>query len=65
MNNEAGGEIIQAYPFLELGDFLISQSVCLGNDGNKVDFGVQSAHKLNIQLLEPKVHISEHGCGII
>jgi len=48
-------EIIQAHPLLELGDLLISQSVGLGNDGNKVDFGVQSAHKLNVQLLKPKV----------
>jgi hypothetical protein len=58
-------EIIQAHPLLELGDLFVSQSVCLGNDGNKVDFGVQSAHKLNIQLLKPKVRTSKHGCGIM
>lgn len=58
-------EIIQAHPLLELGDLFVSQSVCLGNDGNKVDFGVQSAHKLNIQLLEPEVRTSDHGFGIM
>ena len=34
---------------LEFCDFVIRQSICLGNDGNKVDFGVQPTHELNIE----------------
>jgi len=54
---------IQTHPLLELGDFLISQSVRLGDYWDKVDFGVQSTHKFNIQLFEATARILEHGLG--
>ncbi len=44
------------HPGLEFRDFIIGQSICLGNDGNKIDFGVQPAHKLNIEGLQATWH---------
>jgi hypothetical protein len=40
------------YSGLEVRDFLISKSVGLSNDGDKVDFGVEASHDFNIQRLE-------------
>ena len=40
------------YPGFKFRDFIISQSICLGNDGNEVDFSVQPTHKLNVEGLQ-------------
>lgn len=37
---------------LEVGDLLVRKSIRLGDDGNKVDLGVQSSHDLDIEGLE-------------
>ena len=37
---------------LEVGDLVVGEGVGLGNDGNEVDFLVETAHKLNVDLLE-------------
>lgn len=42
-----------AYALLEADDLLVSQGVGLGNDGDQVNLGVQAAHKLDIDVLEP------------
>ncbi len=42
-----------AYPGFEFRDFIIGQSIRLGDDGYKVDFGVKPTHKLNIEGLQP------------
>ena len=46
-----------AYPGLEFGNFVIRQGVCLGDNRDKVDFGVKAAHKLNIEGLQPTGHL--------
>ena len=50
------------YPGFEFRDFVISQSICLGNDGNEVDFGVQPTHKLNVEGLQAIWHF-RYGCA--
>ena len=40
------------YALLEVGNFLVGECVSLGNDWDKVDFGMKSAHDLYIQRLE-------------
>ena len=40
------------YSCLEGDDLLVCECVGLGNDGDQVDLGVQSAHDLNIERLE-------------
>lgn len=42
----------QTYALLEGRDLLIGEGVCLGNDWDQVDLGVQSAHHLNVERLE-------------
>jgi hypothetical protein len=42
----------ETYSRLKGGDFLISQGIRLGNDGNEVDLGVQFTHNLHIQRLQ-------------
>ena len=37
---------------LEVGNFLVCQRVCLGNDRNQVDFGVQPTHDFDVQRLQ-------------
>jgi hypothetical protein len=34
-------------------DLLISQSVSLGNDGYQIDFGMEAAHKFNVDGTKP------------
>jgi hypothetical protein len=43
------------YPGLEFCDFVISQRICLGDDGDKVNFGMKSTHKFDIEGLQPKI----------
>jgi len=43
----------EAYTLLEADNLLIGQGVRLGDDGDQVNLGVQAAHKLDIDLLEP------------
>jgi hypothetical protein len=40
------------YTLLESGNLLVGQSISLGNDGNQVDLGVETAHDLNVQRLQ-------------
>lgn len=40
------------HPLLESHDFVIGESVSLGNDGNKVDLGVKPAHNFDVKRLE-------------
>ena len=40
------------YASLEVRDFLVGHGVCLGNDRDQVDLGVQAAHELNVERLE-------------
>lgn len=37
-----------AYPLLEQSDLLIGHSIRLGNDRDKVDFGMKSSHEFDI-----------------
>ena len=54
-----------AYPSFEFRDFVIGQSIRLGDDGDKVDFGMKPAHKLNIERLQPIGHRRyEHIYGV-
>lgn len=41
-----------AYSGLEGSDLLVCQSIGLGNDGNKVDLGVQALHNFDVQRLK-------------
>jgi len=41
-----------AYTLLECGNLVVGESVGLGDDGDKVDLGVQAAHDLDIKRLE-------------
>lgn len=56
----------RTYALLEVRNLFISKRVSLGDDGNEVDFGVQSAHHLDVQGLERvasrlnKVYASMH-----
>lgn len=43
---------VATYSGLEAGNLLIGKSVRLGNDGDKVDLGVKSAHDLDVKGLE-------------
>jgi hypothetical protein len=40
------------YSLLESQNFIVCESICLGDDGNQVDLGVETAHNLNIQRLQ-------------
>lgn len=40
------------HPLLEVSDLIIGQGIRLGNNRNKVDFGVQPAHEFNVNLLQ-------------
>jgi hypothetical protein len=42
-----------AYPGLEFRDLVIRQGICLGDDRNKVDFGMKPTHDLNIEGFQP------------
>ena len=42
----------KTYPQLEVRDFLLSHSVGFGNDWYQVDFSMESAHELDIDLLQ-------------
>jgi hypothetical protein len=48
------------YPGFEFRDFVIRQSIRLGDDGNEVDFSMQPTHKLNIEGLQATRHF-RHG----
>ena len=50
---------ILTYTLLKFSDFLIRQSVRLGNDWDEVDFCVESAHELDVKLLETMGDISK------
>lgn len=41
-----------SYSLLEQSNLLIGEGVCLGNDRDQVDLGVQPAHDLNVQRLQ-------------
>lgn len=41
-------------PLLEGNDFFVRESISLGNDGDEVNFGMKSPHKLNIDLFKTK-----------
>ena len=43
----------EAYALLEADNLLVGQGVRLGDDGNQVHLGVEAAHNLDIDLLEP------------
>lgn len=43
-----------AYPGFEFRNLVIRESISLGNNGNEVNFGVESTHKLNIERLQPR-----------
>ena len=42
------------YPGLEFRDFVVSQRICLGDDGDKVNFGMKPTHEFNIEGLQPE-----------
>jgi hypothetical protein len=44
--------MLLTYPGFEFRDFVIRQSIRLGDDGNEVDFSMQPTHKLNIEGLQ-------------
>lgn len=39
-----------AYELLGADDFLVGQGVCAGDEKDRLDYGVQAVHKLNIYL---------------
>lgn len=41
-----------SYPLLEHGDFIVGQSIGLGDHWNQVDLVVQSAHNFNVEGLQ-------------
>ena len=41
-----------SYSLLEQSNLLIGEGVCLGNDRDQVDLGVQPAHNLNVQRFQ-------------
>lgn len=43
---------LHAYPLLVVVNFIVSNGVGLGNDGNQVDFGVELLHNLNVNGLQ-------------
>lgn len=47
------------YASLEVGDLLICQGVCLGDDGNEVHSGVQLPHELDIDRFQAKESVRE------
>lgn len=47
-----GWELGVSYSLLEQSNLLIGEGVCLGNDRDQVNLGVQSAHDLNVQRLQ-------------
>jgi hypothetical protein len=49
-----GFEWWATHPSLEVSNFLISHGVGFRYHGNKVDFGVQFAHKFNVNLLQAR-----------
>jgi hypothetical protein len=42
----------KTYPLLEHGNLFVGQGVGLGDNGDEIDFGMESSHNLNIQGLE-------------
>ena len=46
----------RTYPSLELGNFLIREGIRLRDDRNQVHLGVQLAHELNVDGLQPVGH---------
>lgn len=38
------------YSLFERDDFVVGEGISLGNDGNKVDFGMEATHKFDINL---------------
>jgi hypothetical protein len=44
-----------AYPGLEFRNFVVSQRICLGDDGDKVDFGMKPTHEFDIEGLQSKI----------
>ena len=40
------------HPLFEFCDFLVCHCVCLRNNGNEIDFCMESAHKLDIDLFQ-------------
>lgn len=45
-------ESLETYSGLESSDLLVCQSIGLGNDGDKVDLGVETLHDLNVERLQ-------------
>lgn len=48
--------ITLTYSSFEVNNLLIGQSVCFGDNGNQIDFGVESSHKFDVNLLQA-IHI--------
>jgi hypothetical protein len=46
------GLVSTTYTLLESGNLLVGQGISLGNDGNEVNLGVETAHNLNVQGLQ-------------
>ena len=42
-----------SYPLFKLDDLFVRHGIGLGNDGNQVNLGVEAAHELNVNLLQP------------
>jgi hypothetical protein len=49
---EAKNAQTQTHPLLELNNLLICQGICLGNNRNQVDLGMEPPHNLDIQRLQ-------------
>lgn len=39
-----------SHPLFEVGDFLVSQGVCLGDNGDEINFLMQPTHELDVYL---------------
>ena len=50
----AVGLKIETHPGLELGNLLVGEGICLGNNGNQVHFGVQLTHELDVNWLQTR-----------
>jgi hypothetical protein len=41
----------------EIDNFLVCEGIGFGNDGDKVDFGVEAPHELDINGLEARIRV--------
>ena len=53
------------YPSLEVGDFFVGEGIGLGNDGDKVDPGMNLTHDHNINGLQATIVCDEMTMGTL